>query len=347
MQTTIVRPSPERGLAPAGRNRPIAPPATARGAARSGRSAPVPASAFRGRTPPANGSGAKGLIDALANSKVYQEYERAFSEATGLPVALRPVESWQLPHHGKRHESPFCALLAQCSRACAACLQVQERLAEAATQSAHTVACPAGLCDTAVPVRLGDRLIGFLQTGQTFRKKPTPPQFARVVRLLADWGVPVERRALEEAYFAAPVVSARQHEAIVKLLTIFAQHLAMLSNQVLVQQENAEPPVIRRAKEFIQEHQADDISLSQVARAVNTSTYYFCKMFKKVTGINFTDYLSRVRVEKSKNLLLNPNLRVSEIAYEVGFQSLTHFNRVFKKILGQTPSAYREQLAVG
>ena len=49
-------------------------------------------------------------------------------------------------------------------------------------------------------------------------------------------------------------------------------------------------------------------------------------------------------LEKAKNLLLNPNLRVSEIAYEVGFQSLTHFNRVFKRILGQSPTEYRAQL---
>ncbi|MGZ5566768.1 MAG: helix-turn-helix domain-containing protein [Limisphaerales bacterium] len=77
---------------------------------------------------------------------------------------------------------------------------------------------------------------------------------------------------------------------------------------------------------------------------MNTSTFHFCKMFKKATGLNFTDYVSRVRVEKAKNLLLNPNLRISEIAYEVGFQSLTHFNRVFKKITGQSPSHYRTQL---
>jgi len=118
----------------------------------------------------------------------------------------------------------------------------------------------------------------------------------------------------------------------------------MISNQVLVQHKNTEPPVITRAKEYILEHQAEDLSLGQVAKAVNTSTFYFCKMFKKVTGINFTDYLSRVRIEKSKNLLLNPNLRISEIAFEVGFQSLTHFNRVFKKILGQSPTQYRAQL---
>jgi AraC-like DNA-binding protein len=67
-------------------------------------------------------------------------------------------------------------------------------------------------------------------------------------------------------------------------------------------------------------------------------------MFKKVTGVNFTDYVSRARIEKSKNLLLNPNLRVSEIAFEVGFQSLTHFNRVFRRLLGQSPTDYRAQL---
>src|SRR2546426_12101083 len=118
----------------------------------------------------------------------------------------------------------------------------------------------------------------------------------------------------------------------------------MLSNQIVVRRENAEPPVIARAKEFIREHQAEHLSLGQVAKAVNTSTFYFCKMFKKTTGVNFTEYVSRVRIEKAKDLLLNPNLRVSEIAYEVGFQSLTHFNRVFKRILGQSPTENRGQL---
>jgi AraC-like DNA-binding protein/ligand-binding sensor protein len=289
-------------------------------------------------------NGDRGLIEVLGNSKIFQDYERAFTEATGLPVALRAVESWQLPHHGQRKESPFCAMVLETSRACASCLQVQEKLSIAAAQEPHTVGCPAGLCDTAVPVRLGDRLIGFLQTGQVFRKRPSEAQFQRTLRLVAEWGVNVDERKLKEAYFATRVVPSKQHEAVVKLLAIFAQHLSMLSNQVLLQQDNAEPPVITRAKEYIQEHQTENLRLGHVAKAVNTSTFYFCKMFKKVTGINFTDYLSRVRIEKSKNLLLNPNLRVSEIAFEVGFQSLTHFNRVFKKILGHSPTEYRAQL---
>lgn len=285
----------------------------------------------------------KNLIGALTNSPIYQDYERAFSEATGLPVSLRSVESWKLPHHERRNENAFCSLMAEKSRSCAACLQVQQRLAESAIDEARTVTCPAGMCDTAVPVRLGDQLVGFLQTGQVFRKKPTESQFDRTAKLVAEWGLEPDNR-LKEAYFNTKVLPTKQYDSVVKLLTIFAEHLSIVCNQVVVQKKNAEPPVIIRAKQYINEHQAEDLSLGQVAKAVNTSTFYFCKMFKKATGINFTDYLARVRIEKAKNLLLNPNLRVSEIAFEVGFQSLTHFNRVFKKILGQSPTEYRANL---
>jgi AraC-like DNA-binding protein/ligand-binding sensor protein len=284
------------------------------------------------------------LVDTLAHSEVYQQYERAFSETTGLPVTLRPVESWQMPHRGKRHENPFCALMAQKSRACAACLQTQQQLSEKATSEAATITCLHGLSDTAVPVRAGERVLGYLQTGQVFSKRPSQAQFERTVRLADEWGLGVDREELKKAYFGTRVLSCKQYACIVQLLNIFAEHLSMVGNQVFVQHQNSEPPVITRAKAYIQQHHAEDISLGQVAKAMNTSVFYFCKMFKKATGINFTDYLSRVRIEKAKNLLLNPNLRISEIAFEVGFQSLTHFNRVFKKIVGQSPTAYRKKL---
>jgi len=295
-------------------------------------------------TPSENGHSNRTLVDALANSRIYREYERAFSDMTGLPVALQPVETWQLPHHGKRNENAFCAMISKKSRACAACLQVQERLCQRAAEEAETVVCPVGLSDSAVPVRMSDRLVGYLQIGQVFRKAPTEEQFNKVLELCKKWELDLNPETLRKAYFSGKVINQKQHDSAIKLLGIFAQHLSMLSNQVFIQQENAEPPVISKARAYIHDHQTEEISLSQVAKAVNMSSYYFCKMFKKITGINFTDYVARVRIEKSKNLLLNPNLRISEIAFEVGFQSLTHFNRVFKKILGQSPTDYRAQL---
>jgi len=284
------------------------------------------------------------IIETLGHSSLFQEYERSFSQATGLPLSLRPIEAWQLVHQQNRRQSPFCCIMARTSRSCAACLQIQQKLSDGARDQAHTVTCFAGLADSAVPLRIGDRLIGFLQTGQVFRQKPTNQLFAKTTRQLSEWDLKLEVAKLEDAFFQTRVIETKQYDSMVRMLSIFAQHLGMVSNQLLVQQETAEPAAITRAKDFIQNHQSEDISLGDVARSVNTSTFYFCKMFKKATGLNFTDYLSRVRIEKAKNLLLNQNLRISEIAFEVGFQSLTHFNRVFKKIVGQSPTQYRLQL---
>jgi AraC-like DNA-binding protein/ligand-binding sensor protein len=283
------------------------------------------------------------LMERFSRTQIFQDYERAFMDTTGLPLTLRPVETWQPVHRGRKNENPFCALMAQHSRTCAACLETQQKLAGPGRE-ARSATCFAGLCDTAVPVQVDNKTIGYLQTGQVLLKQPTKTQFARTTKQIVDWGLKVDLRALEETYFHTRVIKPAQYEAMIRLLTIFAEHLALVCNQILVQEQTAEPPKITKAKAFIRDHQGEDISLGDVARAVNTSTFYFCKMFKQATGINFTDHLSRVRIEKAKNLLLNPNRRVSEVAYEVGFQSLTHFNRVFRKQCGVSPTDYREKL---
>lgn len=285
------------------------------------------------------------LLKALAESRIYREYERAFSEATGLAISLEAPDKWQPPHAGKKRQNPFCEAMAEVSCACAACLRTQETLKTGAREHPHTVKCELEMLDSAVPVKVGAEVVGFLQTGQVFCRQPTAAQFARVSERLGEWGIPVTPQ-LEQAYFQTRVMSRAQYDSMIQLLDIFAGHLAMLANQVAVRQENAELPMIRRAKEFINEHQTEDLSLDRVARAVNTSTFYFCKMFKKATGLNFTEYLSRVRVEKAKELLLNPNLRISEVAYEVGFQSLTHFNRVFRRITGSSPTVFRRRAGI-
>ena len=195
-----------------------------------------------------------------------------------------------------------------------------------------------------MPIRVGENLVAFLQTGQIFLHTPSKREFNVVSRQLLKWGTEVDLKRLEEAYFQTRVVTKKQYESILRLLTIFAQHLASLSNQLMVKEETSEPPVISKARVFISEHQDDDLTLAQVAQSVNTSAFYFCKMFKKATGMTFTDYLARVRVEKVKNLLLNPHKRVSEAAFEAGFQSLSQFNRVFRKIAGESPSTFREKL---
>ncbi len=298
-------------------------------------------SALGNAEPPDQG---RSLLATLAASKLYREYERAFIDAIGVPLTLRAVESWQLPYHGKRGENPFCAQLAGKSRSCAACLRTTQRLSRIAMTQPATVTCASGLSETAVPIRVGERLIGYLQTGQVFAKPPTEALFERTASLLQQWDVDVKKPALRDAFFKTRTLTPAQHQSVITMLTVFGQHLSMVGDQIAVWKVNSEPPVITRARSYIFEHQSEDLSLGQVAKAVNASSFYFCKLFRKSTGVNFIDYISQLRIEKAKNLLLNPNCLISEIAFEVGFQSLTHFNRVFKRMVGLSPSKYRAQL---
>jgi hypothetical protein len=97
------------------------------------------------------------VMDRLNRSEVYGEYHKAFGEATELPLTLRPLETWHRAHRHQAHENPFCAIMAQANRTCAACLEVQHRAVEGATNGPETVTCFAGLCDTAVPIKLPGR----------------------------------------------------------------------------------------------------------------------------------------------------------------------------------------------
>jgi AraC-like DNA-binding protein len=113
-----------------------------------------------------------------------------------------------------------------------------------------------------------------------------------------------------------------------------------------VNHDRAEPVEIWKARNFIRDHSDEKVSLYEIAKAVNISANYLSEKFKKITGINFVDYVAHTRIEKASALLHNVNLRVSEIAFAVGFQSLSQFNRVFKKLTGQSPTEFRAALAL-
>lgn len=287
----------------------------------------------------------KQLVETLAASATFREYQKAFEEATALPLTLRAVEGWQLAHHGSRRQNGFCALMSQESHSCAACLRMQQKVCDGVNGVPCTLRCSFGLHESAVGVKIGKEIIAYLQTGQVFFKTPKPRQTGRALNLIRQWGLDADRQEVARRYNETPVVAPTEYEATIRLLQFFADQLGALANQILLQQKDSEPAQITRARQFIEANSQEDLSLASAAKYAGMSPFYFCKMFKKVTGVNFANYVSGVRVEKAKALLLNPNYRVSEIAYEVGFQSLTHFNRVFKNIAGQSPTEYRLHLS--
>lgn len=93
--------------------------------------------------------------------------------------------------------------------------------------------------------------------------------------------------------------------------------------------------------EYIDENYSEHITLKDLSRVMNLNEYYFCRIFKKATGATVTDYLNFVRVSKAEKMLRS-GMSISEISYNVGFSSLSYFNRIFKKYKFCSPSSYRQ-----
>ena len=102
--------------------------------------------------------------------------------------------------------------------------------------------------------------------------------------------------------------------------------------------------LIEQAKEYILNNYSRDISLDDVSRQVNISPYYFSKIFKEETAEGFVEYLTRIRIEKAKELLTTTECSMKEICSMVGYADPNYFSRTFKKNVGVTPTDYKPEL---
>ena len=91
----------------------------------------------------------------------------------------------------------------------------------------------------------------------------------------------------------------------------------------------------------IREHYAEELSMQDVARVMNYSDAYFCKLFKQCFKVNFSAYLNEYRIARAKELLQTTRLNVREVGIACGYSDANYFARVFKRVTGMTPSEYR------
>lgn len=102
--------------------------------------------------------------------------------------------------------------------------------------------------------------------------------------------------------------------------------------------------IVKNALAYMQAHYKEKLLLSDVADEIYVSQWHLSKLLNKETGQNFSELLGKIRIEKAKELLKDPSLRICDIAEEVGFQDLPHFSRVFKKIEGVSANEYRNKV---
>jgi len=281
----------------------------------------------------------------LVESPFFQIYRQAFHAATGLDPVLLPADSEEaetmVPN---RFKNRFCQGLNSSGRSCHDCSAAHGSLFQGAGEKANTATCFAGMRETAISIKSGDRTMAMLFVGQVFTEEPGAKAPVEVNRLLnsSEFSTSEKKKLLDD-WRNTKVVSKAQYQGAITLLAAFGLQLSELLNRMMIEETNAEPEVIVKAKRFVNAHLDEKLSLETVANYVGVSPYYFCKVFKQSTEMTLTEFVNRRRVEWAKRKLLNPRARVTEVAFDVGFQSISQFNRSFLKYVGESPTRYREK----
>ena len=126
-----------------------------------------------------------------------------------------------------------------------------------------------------------------------------------------------------------------------ELRSWFLDKMVNICRSIRDQKEEQSNSAVKKAMLYIQENFSKDISLDEVSGQVNISPYYFSKIFKEETGENFIEYLTRIRIEKAKEFLKQPEVSVKEAGVKSGYTDPNYFSRIFKKQTDMTPSEFK------
>ncbi len=143
----------------------------------------------------------------------------------------------------------------------------------------------------------------------------------------------------DEFSSAFSVLSAA--DSLAEVLDFASKRCEECATDILQISSTKDNPIVKKAEDYIETRIAEDLSLEEVAEAINVSPFYLSRLFKEVKGENYINYLTDLRMRKARELLRNPRTPIKEISAEVGFNDQNYFSRIFKNKFGMTPTEFR------
>lgn len=259
------------------------------------------------------------LAQRLEKTEEFRQYQEAFRTATGLPLALVGPDDLKCHASYQSDWQPPCCEPCSMARAGGACARFGDKK------------------PLAVPVKLGGVEVGFLITwrpgGEVIRSSEADETGCQLPKMASR----------EKEMQLAPTVAVAKVKAASLLLQSFAEQLGRRVEDFESMCARSEPMGILKARRFIHDHLDEPLPLGLVARQAALSESHFCRLFKENVGMTLTDYIAHCRIAWAKKELLKTSTRISEIAFRIGFQSLSQFNRSFARLVGCSPTTYRNE----
>ncbi len=243
----------------------------------------------------------------------------------------------------EKRTQPFCDALGQTEAGRALCAMCDQKRFLEARRDAKMLRyrCHAGLTEFIVPVLRDGETIALLQCGQVHDRRPTEAEWKVAKRDLVEAGI--NSKPLRQPFWGNRVLAPERQRDLLILLELIAQRLTHTDDHPLGAEPGQLQMQLGRAVTFIEVHLAEQLTLPMIARAANVSTRGLTRLFKKQTGSSVVQFILRRRTSRACELLRRTERTCAEIAFEVGFGSVQHFNRIFRRLEGVSPRLWRQR----
>lgn len=256
-----------------------------------------------------------------------------FFSATGINLSILDSNFARLQYTDKASANNYCKYIHSNSHMASKCLICDYALLKECKEKKQPVShiCHAGLLDIAIPIMHNQSILGYIMLGQL----KVDDNFKNIKQKLSSDGLDVDK--LEVLYNNLPIKKEEFIKSIINLATILAKHL-LLDN--IVKPKNLS--TLDTLVEFINENIHSPLSVEYIAQQNFVSVSLIYKLFYKNFNTSVKDYINKRRCELALSLLMFSDKSLNDVAFEVGFSSLSYFSKVFKKLYGVSPLKYRQ-----
>lgn len=236
---------------------------------------------------------------------------------------------------------PLCHAVQQSPEGRKFCNRTRQRLLDRGNIAPASCACDAGLNEVSIPLQISGQTAGFFAY-RGFRHGPVRKgDMKRFKHLLGKSGVQFASTRHRSLLDASPAISREAAGALARIVAAMATHFGFLASHRFHKDRKPLPALAHRARRYIRANGLTGrCRMQDVARACNVSPSHLSRVFHQSTGLTISEYLARFRVDHVIGLLKNRRLPVTEIAFASGFQTLSQFNRTFKRITGCAPTRF-------
>jgi AraC-like DNA-binding protein len=279
----------------------------------------------------------------MAESPDLAEFTAILHELTGLTMGLRSESGVVRRKIAETEWNPICRLIRADSVGLRRCLACNQRHQSRAVKSGATqfYICHAGFQDVAVPIFAFGRHVATIFSGQVLREPKSPAAFRRLRKRLPWLKIP--DRDLRAAYDRAIYMPRKQFASVMRLLELFARQLCESAQRIRDLEAKLERVEVRRGREFVESRFRDvSLCLNDAARHACLAPTHFSHVFRQTTGTSFTRFVQARRVAEARKHLMDTRKSITDICFACGFNSLTHFNRVFRAFERCSPRQYRD-----